>query len=219
MSVPLTLAIDAAISIGTVAVFRGGELAAEDEVPMRGQREERLMPAVQRSLERAGGSAAELERVVCGAGPGSFTSLRIAAAIAKGLVAARGCALHSVSSLALLAAGARPSLSAGRYLAALDAMRGECFAAPLAVDGRGLVTLLGAARLLPRADVDEEARRLGAVTLGAGMAVEARPHARGALQVTELPPAELDSWEPEYGRLAEAQVRWEAAHGRPLPAR
>jgi tRNA threonylcarbamoyladenosine biosynthesis protein TsaB len=24
-------------------------------------------------------------------------------------------------------------------------------------------------------------------------------------------------WEPEYGRLAEAQVRWEAAHGRPLP--
>ena len=28
----------------------------------------------------------------------------------------------------------------------------------------------------------------------------------------------LDSWEPRYGRLAEAQVKWEAAHGRPLSA-
>jgi tRNA threonylcarbamoyladenosine biosynthesis protein TsaB len=26
----------------------------------------------------------------------------------------------------------------------------------------------------------------------------------------------LDAWEPAYGRLAEAQVKWEAAHGRPL---
>jgi tRNA threonylcarbamoyladenosine biosynthesis protein TsaB len=27
----------------------------------------------------------------------------------------------------------------------------------------------------------------------------------------------LDGWEPEYGRLAEAQVKWEAEHGRELP--
>jgi hypothetical protein len=27
---------------------------------------------------------------------------------------------------------------------------------------------------------------------------------------------ELDDWEPTYGRPAEAQVRWEAAHGRSL---
>ena len=29
---------------------------------------------------------------------------------------------------------------------------------------------------------------------------------------------DLDRWEPDYGRLAEAQVKWEATHGRPLPA-
>jgi tRNA threonylcarbamoyladenosine biosynthesis protein TsaB len=29
-------------------------------------------------------------------------------------------------------------------------------------------------------------------------------------------PVALDTWEPAYGRLAEAQVKWEAAHGRPL---
>ena len=31
-----------------------------------------------------------------------------------------------------------------------------------------------------------------------------------------IPPVDLASWEPAYGRLAEAQVKWEAAHGRPL---
>ena len=30
-------------------------------------------------------------------------------------------------------------------------------------------------------------------------------------------PVDLASWEPAYGRLAEAQVRWESTHGRPLP--
>jgi tRNA threonylcarbamoyladenosine biosynthesis protein TsaB len=35
--------------------------------------------------------------------------------------------------------------------------------------------------------------------------------------IIESGPVDLASWEPEYGRLAEAQVRWEAAHGRPLP--
>ena len=31
-------------------------------------------------------------------------------------------------------------------------------------------------------------------------------------------PVDLGSWEPAYGRKAEAQVKWEAAHGRPLGA-
>jgi tRNA threonylcarbamoyladenosine biosynthesis protein TsaB len=31
-------------------------------------------------------------------------------------------------------------------------------------------------------------------------------------------PVDLAGWEPDYGRLAEAQVRWEAVHGRPLTA-
>ena len=30
------------------------------------------------------------------------------------------------------------------------------------------------------------------------------------------PAADLARWEPMYGRLAEAQVKWEATHGRPL---
>jgi tRNA threonylcarbamoyladenosine biosynthesis protein TsaB len=48
------------------------------------------------------------------------------------------------------------------------------------------------------------------------------PHARAAARLSALidatPAADLAGWEPAYGRLAEAQVKWEAAHGRPLAA-
>ena len=48
------------------------------------------------------------------------------------------------------------------------------------------------------------------------------PSAAAAARLTELidatPAADLAAWEPAYGRLAEAQVKWEAAHGRSLEA-
>jgi hypothetical protein len=31
-----------------------------------------------------------------------------------------------------------------------------------------------------------------------------------------LAPVAIAGWEPDYGRLAEAQVKWEKTHGRPL---
>ena len=37
--------------------------------------------------------------------------------------------------------------------------------------------------------------------------------------IDAIAPADLAAWEPGYGRLAEAQVKWEAAHGRPLQPR
>jgi tRNA threonylcarbamoyladenosine biosynthesis protein TsaB len=56
--------------------------------------------------------------------------------------------------------------------------------------------------------------------VGPGQEMEAHPHARGVAPILEAilkaGPVDLGAWEPDYGRLAEAQVRWEAAHGRPL---
>ena len=53
-------------------------------------------------------------------------------------------------------------------------------------------------------------------------ALDARPHAREAPHLLPLAqalgPVDLAGWEPLYGRLAEAQVKWEASHGRPLRA-
>jgi len=51
------------------------------------------------------------------------------------------------------------------------------------------------------------------------VATDVVPRASTARWLSDWPafgPVPLDTWEPSYGRLAEAQVKWEASHGRAL---
>jgi tRNA threonylcarbamoyladenosine biosynthesis protein TsaB len=163
--------------------------------------------------------------VICGAGPGSFTSLRIAGAIAKGIVMGNGKraeGLYAVSSLALIVAARSESLEPGRWLALLDAMRGERYAALFEVGAGGSVREIERLGMVRDADVAGTCERLGARAIGPREMVEAAPHARGAVvmldTILSAGRVSLDSWEPDYGRLAEAQVKWEVAHGRSINA-
>jgi tRNA threonylcarbamoyladenosine biosynthesis protein TsaB len=112
-----------------------------------------------------------------------------------------------------------PAATAGRYLAVLDAMRGDVFAHHVTVDERGMVVASAPGGCLPRDQARQQAAELGARMVGPGEDLSASPLARGFGAVLGADLArrvDAASWEPEYGRKAEAQVRWEAAHGRPL---
>jgi tRNA threonylcarbamoyladenosine biosynthesis protein TsaB len=215
MSAPAELVLEASTPHASVAVLAGGEVVAEAAAEMRPGAEERLMPAVDEALRAAGVRPADLTAVVCGAGPGGFTSLRIAAAIAKGLAHATGCRLEAVPSLALAAAARGP----GRWLVMLDALRGDRYAARVAVDGAGAAveyTYLGVlgASALAAALASAEADPWHAALVDAS---GEPPRARAAAACAALRAGvALDAWEPLYGRLAEAQAKWEQAHGRPL---
>jgi tRNA threonylcarbamoyladenosine biosynthesis protein TsaB len=215
----IALAIEASTYTGTVAVIRDGTVLAEGDTAMRGADEERLMPAVAKALRAAGIAPNAIDRVVCGAGPGSFTSLRIAAAIAKGLALSAGASLHAVSSLTMIVAGARPALAPGRYAAVLDAMRGDVFAAVYTVTDQR-VTSESPATIVARSALRDFVSAHAARLVGPNEDHVVAPHARAAAVLGSLHPwpdaADLATWEPDYGRLAEAQVRWEAAHGRSL---
>lgn len=231
----ITLALDASTYVGTVAVLRDGRLLAQGETAMRGRDVERLMPAVAQALDRAGVAAGDVSHVVCGDGPGSFTSLRIAASIAKGIAMGSGAVLLRVSSLALIPAGAA-DLAAGAYVAVLDALRGEAYFQRFRRGDSGEVDAesryyLGPLEAVAGLAVErracivgpEEVLDLVAAAAGSGglavAAVAVAPHARGVAALGRmLETADLAAWEPRYGRLAEAQVKWEAEHGRPLPA-
>ena len=216
----ITLALDASTYTGTVAVWRDERLVAQATTPMRDATHERLMPAVAAALREAQTRARDLSRVICGGGPGSFTSLRIAGAIAKGLAMADGAELWSVSSLGLIPAGSSGTLSPGRYLAVLDALRGEVYAGLFGVASDGAVHEIAQPRLVAQLELDDVAEELDATVIGPGRRISLEPHARGAATLVHCGVGRrvnLSDWEPEYGRLAEAQVRWEAAHGRPLP--
>lgn len=217
MNGSLTLALEAATSTGSVAVLRGHEVLATREIAMRGGAEEYLLPAIDAALTEAGATTRDLTRIVCGAGPGSFTSLRVSAALAKGIAFAHSLPLFAVPSLALIAAEA--SLADGAYVAILDALRGEVFAAAYQREGNE-VTELAPLRLIPRGELAHEAAALHATVIGAEEHPRTMPRAASVVRMSAwlaMPPVSLASWEPDYGRLAEAQVKWELTHGRPLP--
>lgn len=219
----ISLALDASTYEGSACVIVNGVVAAEAVVAMKGVHEERLMPAVAIVMEQANVVAANLDRIVCGAGPGSFTSLRIAGAIAKGIATGIARPLFAVPSMALMVGA--PSIAPGRYLTAVDALRGEYYVALYERSPSGRVDELEPARLVRAEDVEQLAGVHGAVLASPSRmasGVMAPPRASAVVHLdhmlVERGSVNVATWEPSYGRLAEAQVRWESAHGTPLPA-
>jgi tRNA threonylcarbamoyladenosine biosynthesis protein TsaB len=218
----ITLALDASTYEGDVALLDGGRVLAEQAAAMKGRESEQLMPAVAAVLQRVGLDLGAVDRLVCGAGPGSFTSLRIAGGIAKGIASGLCLPLFAAPSLALVVAGAQPRV--GRYLGAIDALRGEFYVALYDVDENGCIAESEPARIVAASEVgvvaEEYRAQIVSPTEFAG-GLRSRPRASGVARIEDLLAArgEVDvrSWEPAYGRLAEAQVKWESAHGRPLP--
>ena len=222
-----TIALDGSTYQGSVAILRDSDLVAERSIGEGGSgkgeagRGDALMPAIAECLKEVGVKRDAIARIVCGAGPGSFTSLRVAGSVAKGLAVGYGVDLYAVSSLILTVAGARPTLREGEYLSVLDAMRGEYYSARLTLLSDQTVIQSKPTHLVSADELKKLAEREPQVELvGPGQRLNFHPHARGVAallkSVIDQGPVDLASWEPDYGRLAEAQVRWEAAHGRPL---
>jgi tRNA threonylcarbamoyladenosine biosynthesis protein TsaB len=214
----ISLVIDASTYRGTLAVLDDRKVIATAESAMRGAHAEALMPAVDDVLRDARVESGGVERVICGEGPGSFTSLRIAGALAKGICFGRGLPLYAVSSLGL--AIAVSETGPGIFAVTQDALRDEWYVALFTRDESGGVSQRSPVTLVAKDNIESFARAAGARVIGAATG-DAAPHASGAAslidEIERQGPVDLDSWEPAYGRLAEAQVKWEAAHGRALP--
>lgn len=216
------LVLENSTAQGSVALLGNGSISASTTFSARdamsGVRTEGLAPAVHACLAHAGFTAANLAAVVCDGGPGGFTSLRCAAAVAKGLCSALAIPLYTVPSLELLAWSA--DLCAGNYVVALSAGRGEWFCSIVRCNADGDRDI-GPLELLSEGDLRTLISSENAKLVGPGLDIDVYPSAAAALKCIDRIEAagsvSLDYWEPAYGRLAEAQVKWEAAHSRPLP--
>lgn len=127
--------------LGPVAVY------AEHRVAPR-RHTELLVPMIEAVLCAADKRPADLDLIAFGCGPGSFTGVRIAAAVAQGIALARDLPLVAVSSLAALAAGAGRLYGKQHVLSVLDARRGEVYAGAFELLD-GIWQLRGAERVLP----------------------------------------------------------------------
>ena len=90
----LTLAFDTATSVATSALLEDGKLLGE-----RTGTAKRLLEDVDDLLTSADAEPGELERIVVGTGPGSFTSLRMGLAASRTLAFALDAQVAGVSTL------------------------------------------------------------------------------------------------------------------------
>lgn len=124
------LGLDTSTLTASVAVVRDGDVVAAVDVATRAHGDV-LLAAIDEVVRAAGMTAASLDAIAAGAGPGSFTGLRIGMATAKGIAFATGRPLYVISSLAALAADAAAAAGVGAdmlIVPALDARRGEIYA-------------------------------------------------------------------------------------------
>lgn len=122
------LALDSSTVTASAAVLDGDTVLSECSCGVRATHAEQLLPLVRDALARAGLPLDAIARIAAGIGPGSFTGVRIGLATAKGLSVATGIPLVGVCGLDALAASAW-GLRDAALLAALDARRGELYAA------------------------------------------------------------------------------------------
>jgi tRNA threonylcarbamoyladenosine biosynthesis protein TsaB len=112
----LILAFDTATHVATVALVRDGEVLGE-----RASRAARVLKDVEELLREAELGSEDVEAVVVGTGPGSYTGLRMGLVTARTLAVSLGVPVAGVSTLAALAAGAPGAVPV------IDARRREVF--------------------------------------------------------------------------------------------
>ncbi len=126
---PTVLAIDTATDVCSVAVLRG-DLLNELVEKVGHRHSERALSMVDAALLESGLSLGDVDVVAFGAGPGSFTGLRIACGIAQGLAYGKRKRVVGVGNLRALAANAFATTAAGDVLlVAIDARMSEAYCA------------------------------------------------------------------------------------------
>ncbi|HEY8521801.1 MAG TPA: tRNA (adenosine(37)-N6)-threonylcarbamoyltransferase complex dimerization subunit type 1 TsaB [Gammaproteobacteria bacterium] len=149
------LAIELSSAVGSVALAVDGRVAERTIHSPRAQ-QALVLPLVDELLREAGLEPRALDAVAFGRGPGSFTGLRIAAAVAQGLGLAARLPLLPVSSLAALAQRAWREGGVEAALTCVDAHMGEVYWAAYAIED-GVAAPRGEERLGPPEAVEPPA--------------------------------------------------------------
>ncbi|MEI6407933.1 MAG: tRNA (adenosine(37)-N6)-threonylcarbamoyltransferase complex dimerization subunit type 1 TsaB [Bacteroidota bacterium] len=128
------LLIESATDVCSVAIAVDGQLLALEENGDTMNHASVLTLQIEACVRRTGISLAELDAVCVSRGPGSYTSLRVGASVAKGICYALDKPLLAVDTLAALAWASRATLSdqsdeTSFFVPMLDARRDEVWMA------------------------------------------------------------------------------------------
>ncbi len=134
------LALETATEACSVALYVDGRVLERFEVAPR-RHAELTLPWAEQLLAEAGIARAQLDAIALGRGPGAFTGVRLAIAIAQGIALALDRPLLPVSTLQTLAMQAPHDVT--HALASIDARMGEVYAARCVRDASGVMQVQG----------------------------------------------------------------------------
>jgi tRNA threonylcarbamoyladenosine biosynthesis protein TsaB len=161
------LALETSTEACSVALWIDGDLRERYEVAPR-RHTELVLPWCDALLAEAGVAKSALDAIAVGRGPGAFTGVRLAVALAQGMALALDRPVLPVSTLAALAMGA-PRLDEAAILAVIDARMGEFYAGSFERTDDGLVATAGEEALLsPRRSLPIAIAARSLVGIGSG---------------------------------------------------
>ena len=123
-----TLALEFSSAERSVALARDGTIVAE-AAESGGYRVTNAFGLIENVLATANISRDDIDLLAIGLGPGSYTGIRVAIAVAQGWQLARGVKILGVCSAEVLAAQAQAAKMFGRVNVVIDAQRGEYYRA------------------------------------------------------------------------------------------
>ncbi len=131
------LVIDSATKYLYVALFQDFECVQKYYKPGNNDHSVKLMIEIERLLKDNKIQVSDIDEIIVGVGPGSYTGLRVGVVVAKMFGWNSNIPVFTVSSLALMASSAENS---GLVLAEVDARRGNSFLGLYDIE-EGLMTL------------------------------------------------------------------------------
>lgn len=178
------LAVETSTEWCSVAVGEGTTWHLRDEHAGHAH-SERLLPMVDEALAEAGWALTSLDGLAFGAGPGSFTGIRIGCGVTQGLALGADLPVVPVPTLAALAQDAHRTHGWDRVVACLDARMREVYVGLYARDRRSWREV-AAPSVVPPAGVADPRTVEDATWCGAGGGFAAYPALAAQLALARI---------------------------------
>jgi len=132
------LAIDASTEACSVAIKYNDKQFSEYELCPQSH-SLRLLPMIDSVLKQANVKLTELDGIIFGQGPGSFTGVRIGIGVTQGLAFSAELSARGVSTLQAMAQQAFDDKGERKVIAAIDARMSEVYTCYFEVDEQGIM--------------------------------------------------------------------------------
>lgn len=166
------LAIDASTEACSVALSKAGSITSKFELCPQSHSIV-LLPMIDAVLKESEVSLSDLDGLIFGQGPGSFTGVRIGIGVAQGLAFSADLPVVGVSTLQTMAQLAWQKHQKKEVFAAIDARMSEIYAGHYKLSNNGIMEAIGQDVVVPPANVLEKLNSLHKECYGVGTGFDA----------------------------------------------